>query len=255
MTDVALVTGAGSGIGAATATRLASGGRAVVCADVDVAAARAVADQIDATGGQAIAVACDVTSEEDVERAVASAAVLGTLGVVVSNAGIVVRRSLADTTSADWDATMAVNAKGAFLVARAAVPRLGRGGSIVMVASVVAHVGFGLPAYTASKGAVLALARELAGEVAHLGIRVNTVSPGTVTGTRVTRMSLADPAVLARTVRAVPLGQLAAPEDVAGAIVFLCSTDARMITGHALVLDGGLSTSAYEMQRPAVVDA
>jgi NAD(P)-dependent dehydrogenase (short-subunit alcohol dehydrogenase family) len=253
---VAVVTGAGSGIGAAVALDLARTGLAIACVDIELDRARDIADRITAEGGRARALRADVAQATEVAQAFAAiddwGADWGAPSVVASIAGIVLRKDLASTTVEDWDRTMAVNVRGAFLVAQAAMPRLAAagGGSLIMVASVVAHIGFGLPAYTASKGALVALTRELAGEFAHLGIRVNAVSPGTVAGTRVTQHSLADPAVLARTTSAIPLGRVATTDDVAATVRFLASPGAAMITGQTILVDGGLSASVYAMQRP-----
>ena len=248
-----LVTGAASGIGAAAARHFASQGRRVACLDVAADRAADVAASICASGSQARAFACDVSEERSVDGAVRDAVQwMGSLSSVMSNAGIVLRKSLLETSVAEWDQTMAVNARGAFLVARATVPHLSRSphASIIMIASVVAHVGFGLPAYTASKGAIVALVRELAGELAPLGIRVNAVSPGTVAGTAVTASTLSDPVVLARTIDAIPLRRVASTADVVAAVDYLASPVAGLITGQTLVVDGGLSAVATAMMRP-----
>ena len=249
---IAMVTGAGSGIGRVIAKELANTGVAVACVDIDEEGGSRTALEISSNGGVARAFTADVASSTDVARTFAAVDEWGALSTVISNAGIVLRKDLASTTVEDWDRTMAVNVRGAFLVAQAAMPRLAkcRGGSLTMVASVVAHIGFGLPAYPASTGALVALTRERAGEVAHLGIRVNAVSPGTVSGTRVTEHTLADPAVLARTTSSIPLGRVVSTADVARAVLFLASEEAAMITGQTLVIDGGLSASVYAMQRP-----
>jgi NAD(P)-dependent dehydrogenase (short-subunit alcohol dehydrogenase family) len=248
-----LVTGAASGIGRATALRFGSLGHPVACLDICEAGARQVADDIREAGGEAEAITCDVADSVAVSMALPPATgALGNLGVVISNAGIVLRKSLMDTTVEEWDQTMATNLRGAFLIAKAVVPALSRrGGVLLFVTSVAAHIGFGLPAYTASKGALVALVGELAGELAHLGIRVNAVSPTTVQGTRVTAESLKDPAVLARTIGAIPVGRVAVPEDVVNALVFLARPESSMINGHVLRVDGGMSTSNYSLQRPA----
>jgi NAD(P)-dependent dehydrogenase (short-subunit alcohol dehydrogenase family) len=212
-----------------------------------------VTGEIRGNGGRATAIACDVSDPVAMERSLPLDDVAWhTLGVVVSNAGVVLRKHLMNTTVEEWDQTMAVNVRGAFLVARAVVPALARcGGVLLFVTSVAAHVGFGLPAYTASKGALVALVGELAGELGHLGVRVNAVSPATVQGTRVTAETLKDPAVMARTVGAIPVGRVADPDDVVNALVFLSSPGASMVNGHVLRVDGGMSTSLYNLQRPA----
>ena len=213
---------------------------------------RVSCEEIREAGGRAEGIVCDVADSVAVSEAMPLAVkTVGNLCIVVSNAGVVLRRSLMETTVKEWDDTMAINVRGAFLIAKAAVPPLSRGGGVLLfVTSVVAHMGFGLPAYTASKGALVALVGELAGELAHLGIRVNAVSPATVGGTRVTAESLKDPAVLAKTVGAIPVGRVATPEDVVNALVFLSRPESSMINGHVLRVDGGMSTSNYALQRP-----
>lgn len=223
------------------------------CLDVEADRAAQVAASLREAGGQALELIADVSEPAQVSAAVERfVGWAGGLDVVISNAGIVLRKGLAATTPEEWDRTMAVNVRGPFLLVQAAVPHLQArgGGAVVMTTSVVAHVGFGLPAYTASKGALASLVRELAGELAHLGIRVNAIAPGTVEGTRVTATSLADPELYERTRAAIPLGRIARPPDIVGAVEFLCSEAASMITGHSLAVDGGLLASVYAMQRP-----
>ena len=248
-----LITGAASGIGRETALCFGSMGHPVACLDLDEAGAQLVADEIRQAGGVAEPVACDVSDPGAVSSAVGVAiTALGGLGIVVSNAGIVVRKGLMDTTAEEWNRTIATNLGGAFFVAKAVVPELSRqGGVLLFVTSVVAHMGFGLPAYTASKGGLVALVGELAGELAHLGIRVNAVSPATVEGTGITKESLKNPAVLARTVEAIPVGRVATPADIVNALVFLAAPESSMINGHVLRVDGGMSTSLYSFQRPS----
>ena len=249
---VVLVTGAGHGIGEAVARHFA-GCHPVACLDIDAGRVHRVVEAIHQAGGSALGLQCDVADEDSVARAVAQAAEWGRgLATVISNAGIVVRKGLLDTSVEEWDRSMAVNLRGAFLIARASVPHLAKAREAVMlvVTSVVAHIGFGFPAYTASKGGLVALVRELAGELAHLGIRVNGVSPGTVSGTGITADSLRDPEVVNRTANSIPLGRIAGVDDVVAALSFLASPSASMITGHVLVVDGGVSASVYSMQRP-----
>lgn len=247
-----LISGAGSGIGQATAVRFGELGDYVGCIDLNAEWASRTADSIRSAGGKAIGLCCDVSEPAQVKVAIERfVGVVGSLEVVVSNAGILVRKDLATTTVEDWDRTMAVNVRGAFLLMKFAVPDIARsgGGAVIGVTSVVAHIGFGLPAYTASKGALVSLLRELSGELAHLKIRVNGVSPGTVVGTAITEESLRDPDLMERTTAAVPLGRLCRPSDVAAAVIYLASQEAAMITGHILAIDGGVSSSVYSMQR------
>lgn len=244
-----LVTGAGAGIGEATARRLAATGDWIGCLDIDDEGRSRIVTTISAAGGHGLALEGDVSKESDVIRCVEQFVEWADgIDVVVSNAGIVLRKNLLDTSVAEWDETMAVNLRGSFLVARTTVPHLARrGGALILVASVVAHIGFGLPAYTASKGGIAALVRELAGELARQRIRVNGVSPGTVEGTRVTSETLRDPFVRARTAAANPSGRIATTDDVVSAIEFLASPQASMITGQLLIVDGGLSSVVGSM--------
>jgi NAD(P)-dependent dehydrogenase (short-subunit alcohol dehydrogenase family) len=252
-----LISGAANGIGRALAHKFAATGARVGCLDVDGEGLEAFAREMTATNASTLALPCDVSDASQVQQAVSQFAEwAGGLSLLINNAGIVIRKRLLETSVEEWDRTMATNLRGAFLLTQSAVPYLARAqdSCIVMMTSVVAHIGFGLPAYTASKGGLVALVRELAGELAHLGIRVNGVSPGTVEGTAVTRTSLADPAVRSRTLKNIPLGRIATTQDIVSAIYYLTSQEARMVTGHVLNIDGGLSASIYDMQRPIPLD-
>lgn len=228
-----VVTGAGSGIGAATAAAFAAEGAFVYCLDVDNDAASRVAA---ATGGTAMY--CDVAAEDCV-RDVFEA--IDAVDVLFSNAGIAVRRGVAEEEVEAWDRCMAVNVRGMYLMARFAIPRMSAGASIVNTASVTGIVGVRNRAvYSASKGAIVSLTRNMALDYAGRGIRVNCICPGFV------RTPLLDPlfadAERARRVTALhPLGRLGTPEDIANAVLFLASDAASWITGHALAVDGGFS--------------
>jgi len=247
---VALITGAGSGIGRVAAELFASEGAAVVVADVAAGAARETVAAITAAGGRAAAVTVDVADEEQVADMVGSAVdTFGALNVLFNNAGIFPGDDggLLDTPPATWDRVMQVNLKGVWLGCRAAVPAMidSGGGSIVNVASFVALMGAATAqvAYTASKGGVLAFTRELAVEYARSGIRANSLCPGPIDTPLLVEL-LADPERRQRRLVHVPMGRLGRPEEIARAALFLASDDSSFMTGSALVVDGGI-TAAY----------
>jgi len=242
---VALVTGAGSGIGRATALLLAAEGHGVACLDRDLDGVRETVDLVaEATDERVLAeaVAVDVRHEPEVQAAVSEAAALGGgLDVVVNAAGIVFYRSLGETSQEDLRSILDVNLLGTYAVCRAAAPYLrARRGSIVNVASAAGLNGRAyLTAYSASKGAVVALTRSLAVELAP-EVRVNTVCPSAVDTPMVAGVTLpdgVDPAKLAR--HPMLLGHMATAEEVAAAIWFLASPASATTTGAVLAIDGG----------------
>ncbi len=240
---VALVTGAGRGMGRATAVRFAREGARIVVAEVNPGYGEEVVEEIRSSGGTAIAVAADVSQPAEVRRLFAEAArQLGAVDIVVNNAGIGIARALVDYTEEDWDRQMGVNAKGVFFccqeAARLMIPR--RQGKIVNFASTSAFVSSSKSevAYDASKGAVRQMTVSIAAELAPYGINVNAVAPGT-TATEMTRSSLASEEGLAWQLARIPMGRVGQPDDVASVVLFLCSAEASYITGHTLVVDGG----------------
>jgi len=247
---VALITGAGSGIGRAAAGLFAAEGAAVVVADVAHEAARQTVAGIEAAGGRAAAVTVDVSNEAQAQTAV-SAAVreFGALHVLFNNAGIFPADDggVLDTPPETWDRVMAVNLRGVWLCSRAAVPAMieAGGGSIVNVASFVALVGAATAqvAYTASKGGVLSFTRELAVEYARRGIRANALCPGPIETPLLAEL-LSDPERRNRRLVHIPMGRLGRAEEVARAALFLASDESSFMTGSALVVDGGI-TAAY----------
>ncbi|MGX6448168.1 2,3-dihydro-2,3-dihydroxybenzoate dehydrogenase [Patulibacter sp. S7RM1-6] len=242
---VALVTGAGRGIGAAVARGLAADGALVVATDRDGAAAGRVADAIDGHGA-----ALDVTDRAGVDALVARVEdEIGPIATLVNVAGVLRPGAAVETTDADWDATFATNTTGVFLVSRAVARRMvPRGaGAIVTVASNAAGVPrVGMAAYGASKAASASFTRSLGLELAPHGIRCNVVAPGS-TDTDMQRGLWNDPDAEARTIAGdpatfkagIPLGRIAEPDDVADAVRFLVSDRARHITMHDLYVDGG----------------
>jgi NAD(P)-dependent dehydrogenase (short-subunit alcohol dehydrogenase family) len=247
---VALVTGAGSGIGQAAARRFAADGAAVGVLDVRLEAAEETAGKIQAEGGRALPVGADVADADQATAAVARVAdELGRLDVVYNNAGVNSTGSVAEADEADWDRCFAVNVKGTYLCSRAAVPYLeaAGGGAIVNQGSVAALVGVAnFAAYCAAKGAVVALTRSMAIDLAPRRIRVNVLCPGTVLTPLMESLIRARgdgdlDAGLAATVAKYPLGRLGTPQEVAAAAVFLASDDASFITGAVLTPDGGMT--------------
>jgi NAD(P)-dependent dehydrogenase (short-subunit alcohol dehydrogenase family) len=252
----ALVTGAGTGIGAAIVRALALAGARVCVTDIDRAAAKALAREVgvpgSSPGGGHMALRLDVTDGVETERVFdAAVAAFGGLDIVCANAGISSMNPVHDLSEAEWDANMAVNAKGVFLTNRAAVRRWrvdGTRGAIVNTASMAGKTGVALLAhYAASKFAVVGFTQSLAKEVGPLGIRVNCVCPGYVrTGMQARELDweaglrgMTPEAVRAEYVALTPLGRIEEPEDVADVAVFLASDRARFITGEAVCVTGG----------------
>ena len=251
MTDqVVMITGAANGIGRATALEFARRGALVFVTDVDLDAARDVAQRI---GEAACALHLDVTSEESIAAAFDEAAgAVGPITVVHANAGVSSMKPATELTQADWDFNMNINAKGVYLTNVAAVRhfrRHGVRGTIVNTASLAAKVGAPLLAhYSASKFAVVGWTQALAREVAAEGIRVNAVCPGFVKTPMQQREAIWEAdlrgmtreQVLQSYVDQTPLGRLETPEDVAGVVIFLASDDACFMTGQAINVTGGV---------------
>jgi NAD(P)-dependent dehydrogenase (short-subunit alcohol dehydrogenase family) len=245
---VAIITGGASGLGEAIARRFAGEGAAVVIADVDEAGGERLVAAIAGEGGRARFVATDVTRAAACARLVeATVAEFGRLDVMVNNAGVGSLAPIAELEEAEWDRILAVDLKGVFLGARYAFPALvSSGGGVILnmasVAGLVAAPGFG--AYGAAKAGVIHLTRVLALEGAPHGIRANALCP-TWTETPMVRSYLAaDPQPQAARLRleeSIPLGRLAAPEDVACAALYLASDEAAFITGVILEVDGGVT--------------
>jgi glucose 1-dehydrogenase len=234
----AVVTGAASGIGAATARRLAEEGAAVIVADV-AAAGEEVSAQINAAGGRAAFVRGDVAEERDWAAVLQAAHVFGPVHLLVSNAFTNDLAPVHETSRASWDRQLAVNLTGAFLGFRAVLDDLrATRGSAVLVSSVHAHAGVpGHPAYAASKGALLSLCGQLAVEYGP-EVRVNAVVPGPILTAAWDRVSAEG---RRRSARATAAGRLGRPAEVAAAIAFLGSQDASYVTGTSLIVDGGWS--------------
>jgi len=247
---VALITGAGNGMGRAASVLFAGEGAQVMVADAVDQGGRATVDAVVADGGDATFVHVDVSDEQQV-RAMIDATVsrYGGLHILYNNAGILPADDggVTETSEATWDRVMDVNLKGVWLGCKHGVPALlaSGGGSIVNVSSVVALMGAATAqiAYTSSKGGVLAMTREIAVEYARQGIRANALCPGPLEGPLIAEL-LRDPAQRARRMVHIPIGRLGRAEELAKAALFLASDDSSFMTGAALVVDGGI-TAAY----------
>lgn len=247
---VALITGGASGMGMVASRLFAREGARVVLTDVNDASAEATARTIAEEGGEAVHVHADVSVESDAEAMVAKAVdTFGRLDILYNNAGVMLSEDgSVDTTDASiWDTTLAVNVKGVAFGCKYGIPAMiaGGGGSIINVASFVAWLGAATSqtAYTASKGAVLAMTREIAVEYARKGIRCNALCPGPI-DTPLLQELLSDPARRQRRLVHIPMGRLGQAEELAKAALFLASDDASYMTGASLIVDGGI-TAAY----------
>jgi NAD(P)-dependent dehydrogenase (short-subunit alcohol dehydrogenase family) len=252
---VCFVTGAASGMGRLAAAMFCAEGARVAVADVNAEAcesAAAAARKGAAGVGDAFALPCDVTRESEVREAIAATvARYGGLHVLYNNAGIMMAedRSVVDTEEWVWDRTLAVNLKGIYLCCRHGIPEMIRsgGGSVINIASFVALLGCSVPqdAYTASKGAVIALTKSLAVQFAPRGVRSNAICPGPIETPLLTEWLLADPE--ARRVRLArnPTGRFGKPEDIVNAGIFLASDESAWTNGAVLVIDGGITSNYF----------
>jgi len=242
---IAIVTGAGSGIGRATALLFAKEGAKVVVAELDRENGDQTVAMIRDTGGDAVFVSADVSSVSDCQHMVRTAVEnYGRLDIIVNNAGLSGRTFAEQGLSEDevWDKVMEVNAKGVYLGCKHAIPEIAKagGGSVVNIGSIVGMVGMtGYSAYGPSKGAVIALTRALAVAHAKDKVRVNAVCPGYVRSPFFAQEQLDNPELMERWAALHPIGRLGTPEDVAYACLYLASDESSFVTGSALVIDGG----------------
>jgi NAD(P)-dependent dehydrogenase (short-subunit alcohol dehydrogenase family) len=247
----ALITGAGAGIGRASALLFAREGGAVACADRSIDAARSVADEIVALGGRAVAIEADVSRREDITRMVDEAiAVLGPIDVLFNNAGTGVRGKVHELPEETWDMILATNLTSVFLTSKAVIPRfLAQGHGVIVnnASSLGVLASPAYPAYCASKAGVIMLTKQMALDYGP-AIRVNCICPGATNSPRMQRniASAPDPVAALKRVSDlnVAFGRLAEPEEIARAALFLASDDSAFCTGTALVIDGGQTTDA-----------
>lgn len=243
---VALVTGAASGMGLATAKAFAEAGASVVLADINEEAARAAAEQLIASGHKALAIRCNVTNEAQVasmiERTVAT---FGRLDAAFNNAGVISRPTeTVDISNDEWDRIMAINLRGVWYCMKYELRQmLQQGdGAIVNCSSMGGLVGTpGLSAYAASKHAVIGLTKSAALEYATRGIRVNAICPGMIETPMAQVLTGGDEQFLAALVREEPIGRLGKPEEIAAPVLWLCSSAASFVIGDAIPVDGGIT--------------
>ena len=249
---VAVITGAGSGMGRTAALMFAAEGARVVVAEYDEAAGTETVDQVTAAGGDAVFVKTDVSNEADAAAMVAAAMNrYGQLDVLYNNAGVMPEpdHSVIDTEVAVWDHVMAVNVRGVFLGCKYAIPRmLEQGsGSVINISSFVALLGCSVPqdAYTASKGAVLSLTRSLAVQFGGQGVRANAICPGPIETLMLMDWLVKDEAAKNLRLARNPTGRFGKPEEIVNVAVYLASDESRWTNGANFVIDGGISVNYF----------
>lgn len=252
---VALITGAASGIGAGIAKRFAQEGAIVAVLDIRADMVEQTCSFLHQQGGQALPLVVDLRSEDQVNHAIQQLhQQLGHIDILINNAAIMPSGVLHQTSTADWNAIFEVNVRGAFLMSKAVVPIMldQAKGCIIHMASVTGILGLpGLAAYSATKGALIALARAMSTDYAGKGIRVNSVSPGTIDSPMLHHFLLEqrDPAQLRKEFDAMhPIGRVGLIDEVASVCAFLASDDASFVTGANYTVDGGLSVKGQQPQ-------
>lgn len=241
----AIITGARRGMGRTHALALAEEGANVVVSDISLEDCQKVVDEIKSAGGEAIAVKCDVTKKQEVEKMVKDALdKFGKINILVNNAGIAEFKAFLEMTEEEWDKTLDINLKGYFLCAQACAKEMAKqkSGTIVNISSIaMGQVGVGfseITHYCASKGGIAGMTEALAVELASYNIRVNAIAPGIIETPMIDSIKQ-DPKTMEAMLARVPMGRVGKPEEVSNAVVFLASDKASYITGSVIVVDGG----------------
>jgi 3-oxoacyl-[acyl-carrier protein] reductase len=239
---VAIVTGAKQGMGKAHALTLANAGAKVVVADLDLAGCQLVVDEIKKQRGEAIAIKCDMSKKAEIDALIAETLKkFNKIDILVNNAGIFPFKPFLQMTEQEFEKVIDINLKGYFLAAQAAAKEMAKqkSGSIINIASVAAIIGFaGLSHYCASKGGVVAMSKALALELAPLGIRINTIDPGSI-DTPGTHTTTIDPKLREAMMAKIPLKRNGSAQEIANAVLFLASDESSYMTGSVMVVDGG----------------
>jgi len=242
---IAIVTGARRGMGRTHALALAKEGAKVVVSDISLEDCEKVADEIKSSGGQAIAIKCDVTSKKEIDGMVKKTLdEFGKIDILVNNAGILQFKPFLELTEQDWDKMMAINLKGYFLCAQACAKEMAKqkSGSIINISSIaMGQVGVGyaqIVHYCASKGGITAMTEAMSLELTPLNIRVNAIAPGAIDTSMVDAMKQ-DPKTLEQSLARIPMHRMGKPEEVSNAVVFLASDKSSYMTGSVIIVDGG----------------